>query len=191
MKYLISLAVLVTLLLIGCADKPISPIESDDQSYQMIKLPPKAGLSIENTFSVTKRIDGKKGGKITLKKSYNAPDGHKVKIHVELKIKKKSFTGHEDITMTIDDEFAAICFYPHMVFNKAVELKAKFEGIDLENLGLTGGEYDFVYIAEDGEIELVEHDRIDVDEHKGKIKFHGRKGHAKLLHFSRYCFIKR
>jgi hypothetical protein len=78
-----------------------------------------------------------------------------------------------------------------MVFNVPVELKAKFEGIDFEQLGVPGGDYDFVYLDEFGNIlELVEHDRIDVDEHKGKIKFRGRKGKAELLHFSRYGFIR-
>ena len=190
MKYLIPLALLATLLLFACGDNSISPIETDNHSYQLIKLPPKAGLSIENTFSVTKRINGKKGGSIKLKESYTAPDGHKVKIDVDLKIKKNSFTGVKEITMTVDDVYAAVSFSPHMVFNKPVELKAKFEGINLEELYLTNGDYDFVYIDENGDIELVEHDRIDVDENKGKIKFHGRKGKAKLNHFSRYAFVR-
>ncbi len=190
MKYLIPLALLATLLLFACGDNSISPIETDNHSYQLIKLPPKAGLSIENTFSVTKRINGKKGGSIKLKKRYTAPDGHKVKIDVDLKIKKNSFTGVKEITMTVDDVYAAVSFSPHMVFNKPVELKAKFEGINLEELYLTNGDYDFVYIDENGDIELVEHDRIDVDENKGKIKFHGRKGKAKLNHFSRYAFVR-
>jgi hypothetical protein len=189
-KYLIPLALLATLLLFACGDNSISPIETDNHSYQLIKLPPKAGLSIENTFSVTKRINGKKGGSIKLKESYTAPDGHKVKIDVDLKIKKNSFSGNVDITMTVDDVYAAVSFSPHMVFNKPVELKVKFEGINLEELDLTNGDYDFVYIDDEGNIEPVQHDRIDVDENKGKIKFHGRKGKAKLNHFSRYAFIR-
>jgi len=189
MKTLFSFLVLPALLLMGCADTSIAPIESDNHSYQLIKLPPKAGLSIENTFSVTKTINGEKGGTIKLKESYVAEDGHKVKIDVNLKVKKKSFPGDVDITMTVDDVYAAVSFSPHMVFNKPVELKAKFEGINLEDLALTNGDYDFVYIDENGDIELVKHDRIDVDENKGKIKFK-KKGKAKLRHFSRYAFIR-
>jgi hypothetical protein len=190
MKVTLTTLLFSALLLVGCADEPLSPLESDNHSYQLIKLPPRSGLSVETQFSATKTIDGDKGGTIKLKKSYIAEDGRRVKIDVKLKVKKHSFTGNVDITMTVDNVYAAIWFTPHMVFDKPVELKAKFEGIDLEELSLTTGYYDFVYIQNNGDIELVEHDQIDVDEKKGKIKFHGKKGKAKLNHFSRYAFIK-
>jgi hypothetical protein len=205
MRTLLYLLVLPALLLVGCTDTSIVPIESDNQSYQMIKLPPKAGLSVENNFSTTKTINGDKGGVIRIKERYKTEDGHTVKIDVKLKVKKKSFPGDVDITMTIDADYAAVWFFPHMVFDKPVELQAifeginlenldlghtRFEGINLENLGSTSGDYDFVFIDEDGNIELVEHDLIDVDEHNGKIKFHGENGKAKLTHFSRYAFIR-
>ena len=206
MKTLLSLLVLPALLLVGCTDTSIAPIESDNQSYQLIKLPPKAGLSVENIFSITKTINGDKGGQIRIKERYKTEDGHTVKIDVKLKVKKKSFPGDVDITMTIDADYASVWFFPHMVFDKPVELQAKFEGISRENLGSTSGDYDFVFIDEDNNIELVEHDLIDVDEqHKAKkvdtrgiyslyfpinIKFHGKNGKAKLTHFSRYAFIR-
>jgi len=189
MKITLTILLLSALLLLGCADEPFSPIESDNHSYQLIKLPPRSGLSVETQFSVTKTIDGDKGGTIKLKESYVAEDGHTVKIDVQLKVKKHAYSGDVDITMTVDDVYAAIWFSPHMVFDKPVELKAKFEGINLEELALESGYYDFVYIDDNGNIELVEHDQIDVDEHKGKIKFHGR-GKAKLYHFSRYGFTR-
>lgn len=186
MKYLISLSVLATLLLIGCADEPISPIESDNHSYQVIKLPPKAGLSIENIFSVTKTIIGNKGGSITLKEKYKAADGHTVKINVKLKIKKHSFEGSKTITMTVDDNIAGVMFTPHIDFTKPATLQVKFEGIDLEELQVLGGIYDFVFIADDNTIEIIDHDGVKVKENKGKIQV--KK--AYLNHFSRYAFIR-
>jgi hypothetical protein len=88
MKTLLLSFLFSTLLLIGCADKPTSSIESDNHSYQLIKLPPKAGLSVENISTVTKTIKGNVGGTIKLKKSYVAADGHNVKIDVNFKVKK-------------------------------------------------------------------------------------------------------
>ena len=196
MKTLLYLLVLPALLFVGCMDNSSDLISSDAEitqqsnSSNLIKLQPKAGFSVENTFTVRKTINGDTGGTIKLKKSYFAEDGHKVKIDVKLKVKKNSFSGNVDITMTVDYVYAAVWFSPHMVFDKPVELKAKFEGIDLGKLNLTNGNYDFVFIDDKGNIEPVQHDQIDVDEKKGKIKFHGKNGKAKLDHFSRYAFIR-
>ncbi len=103
MKALLTAAFFSALLFNGRADTSISSFESDNHSYQLIKLPPKAGLSVENTFSKTKTINGDEGGTIKLKESYVAEDGHTVKIDVKFKVKKHSFEGNVDITMTVDD----------------------------------------------------------------------------------------
>ena len=177
---------LSAVLLLGCADTSISPVESDSHSYQLIKLPPKAGLSVENTFSVTKTINGDEGGTIKIKESYVAEDGHTVKIDVKLNIKKNSFEGNVDITMTVDDDFAAVNFTPDMVFDKPTTLDVKFEGIDLKELELVTGDYDFVYIDDAGIVEEIEHDGVTVKESNGEI----RVKKAKLNHFSRYGFTR-
>ena len=109
-----SLAILSALFLIGCADTSIAHIESNNHSYQLIKLSLKAGQAIENTFSVTKTINGNEGGSIKIKKSYAALDGHIVKTDVKFKVKKYSFSGDVDITTTVDDVYAAVMFTPHM-----------------------------------------------------------------------------
>lgn len=104
MKYLIYLAILSALHLIGCLDKPISPIETDNHSYQLIKLPPKAGLSVENIFSVTKTINGDAGGSILLKKSYVAQNGRAVKTDAKFKVKKNSYEGNTAVMFTTHKE---------------------------------------------------------------------------------------
>ncbi len=195
MKYLISLALLATLLLFDCGDNSISPIETDNHSDQLSKFSTKSGLSVGKIFSISKTINGDKGGTIKLKKSYVAEDGHKVKINVKFKVKKHSFKGKVDITMMVNVVNASVMFTPHMIFNKRAELEVKFEGIDLEKLdridleklghGPTG-EYDFVFIDDDGSIETIDHDRIRADKNKGKIQV--KKAH--LYHFSRYAFIR-
>jgi hypothetical protein len=194
-KYLIPLALLATLLLFACGDNSISPIETDNHSDQLSKIQTKSELSVGKIFSISKIINGDKGGKIKLKKTYVTEDGHKVKIDVKFKVKKHSFKGKETIKMTVDVVNASIMFTPHMDFDKRAELEVKFEGIDLEKLvkieqEKSGhgafGEYDFVFIDDDGSIETIKHARVKVNERKGKI--HVKKAH--LYHFSRYAFIR-
>ncbi|GMR25760.1 MAG: hypothetical protein BMS9Abin39_1087 [Ignavibacteria bacterium] len=183
---LFSFLLTTILLLAGCADTSISPIESDSQSYQLIKLPPKSGLSVENIFSQTKLINGKIGGLIKIQERYVAANGNTVKIDAKLKVPNNAFVGNVNITITIDDEYAAVSFSPEMVFDKPLRLDLKFTGIDLEELNLTSGNYDFVYIDDDGNTEMIQYDGIEVDELKGEI----RVQKAYLNHFSRYCFTR-
>jgi len=106
------LAILSALLLIVCANTSIVPIESDNHSYQLIKLSPIAGQSVENTFSVTKTINRDDDGSIKLKKSYVVLDGHIVKTDVKFKIKKCFFSGDADITTTVDRFTPPLCSLP-------------------------------------------------------------------------------
>lgn len=185
------LTILVTAaLLVGCTDSPLSPPDSpqgqDNHSYKLIKLPPKSGFSVETTFSVSELIDGEKGGDIKIKEEYIAADGHKVKIEGKLHIKKDAFVGTQLITFKIDDEFAAAEFSPGMTFDVPLELDLKFEGMDLSALALEEGDYDFVYIGDDGHIETIQNNGLHVKEDKGKIWVNK----AELNHFSRYAFSR-
>ncbi len=185
MKIIFTTLLLFTLFLLGCADTPISPITNDNHSYQFIKLPKKSGMSVETIFSVTKTINGDSGGNIYLSESYVAEDGHTVSLYVNLKVKRNSYDGDATITLTVDDEFAAVSFTPVMVFDKPLILDLTFEGIDLEGLDLTTGNYDFVFIDDDGTTGVVAYNALHVNENQGKIWVIK----AKLDHFSRYGFI--
>jgi hypothetical protein len=185
MKLTLTILLLLAIFLLGCADTPVSTVKNDDHSYQLIKLPKKSGMSVENIFSKTKRIDGKRGGEIRLDESYIAADGHTVEIHAKLKVKRNSYHGHVDITLTIDDDIAAASFTPTMVFDKPLELSLTFEGLDLEGLGLTTGDYDFVFIDEYGNVEIIGYNAIHVNENQGKLWV----TNALIPHFSRYGFV--
>jgi len=186
MKSLTFLAFLAALLIVGCTDTSIAPIKSDNQPVHLIKLPPKAGLSVENYYSVSKTINGEDGGTLKITESYVALDGHIVNIDVKCKIKKNSFSGEENITMTVGDDIAGVEFFPHMIFSKAAELDVTFEGIDLNVLDSRYGNYDFVYIPDAGPVELVDYNTMQVEESLGKIFV--KK--AQLNHFSRYAFAR-
>lgn len=188
MGKLLTLTIFSFLLLFGCNEESdvSSPIQESNPPYQLIKLPPKAGLNVETTFSITETIDGADGGDLKIKESYIAANGEKVKINAKLKIKKNSFNGIVDITMTVDDEFAAVSFTPAMVFSIPAELNLKFEGIDLAKLNPITGDYEFVYISDSWDIEQVTYNVMHVDESKGKIWVNK----ADINHFSRYGWIR-
>jgi len=186
MKTFCSSLLLLALFSFGCADTAVSPPEPESKPYELIKLPPKSGFSVETSYSQTATIDGAVGGEIEISESYIAADGHTVGIYAKLTVPASSFTGVVPFTMTIDDEYAAAWFTPHIVFDTPVELQMSFTGIDLEELMLVSGKYDLVYINDDGTIELVGHDEVHVIESQGEI----RVQKAYLPHFSRYGFTR-
>ena len=186
MKIILTTLLLFAFFFLGCADTPISPVKNDDHAYQFIKLPKKSGMSVETIFSVIETINGEVGGTIWLNESYVAADGHTVYIDIKLKVKRDSFDGNVDFTITADDEFAAADFSPAMVFNKPLELDLKFEGLNLDSLNLTTGDYDFAFIDNDGNIEIMAYNAIHINESQGKIWV----TKADLPHFSRYGFVQ-
>ena len=187
MRTTLTTLLLFALILLGCADTPVSPVVKNDHSYQLIKLPKKSDLSVETIFSVTEEINGETGGIVWLNESYIAEDGHTVYIDVKLNVKHESFPGVVNFTITVDDEYASVLFSPEMVFNKPVELDLKFEGLDLDSLNLTTGDYNFAFIDDNGNIEIIAFNAIHVNENQGKIWV----TKADIPHFSRYTFLAR
>ena len=186
MKTLLFSLLISALLILGCNEKTNVPTEPKSNSYTLIKLPPKSGLSVETIFSETKLINGNVGGDIELKRTYFTSNGGEVKIDCKLDIPQGCFSGEALITFTIDDQYAAASFSPHMVFNNPVKLQIKFDGLDPEELELVSGEYDFLYFDDNGNTETVEHDGVFVDESGGQITL----GQAYLNHFSRYGWVR-
>lgn len=181
---------LSALLLLGCNETPIQPEEpvvqsaESGESYELIQMPTKpAGTP---TFSATETIDGSKGGQININEHFVTEDGDTVTIIVKLKVEKECFSGNVDITMTVDDVYTAVMFTPEMVFNKPVELDVKYKGLNPDQLILTSGNYEFLYIDNNGNTETVPSNGVVVKQEIGQISV--KK--AKLSHFSRYAFIR-
>ena len=106
MKTTLFFFLLFVLFLFGCNEAPVQPTEDDtleDQSYdyELIQIPPR--IDGGPSFSETETIDGSKGGLINIHEHYITVDGDTVKVDAKLKIKKDSFSGNVDITMTVDD----------------------------------------------------------------------------------------
>lgn len=188
MKIALFSFLLSALLLLGCNESPIQPEEPEileDQSYEIIQIPPRATGG--PSFSATETIDGSKGGYIKIKESYITVDGDTVKIDVKLKLEEDCFSGNVEITVTVDDVYTAVKLTPPMVFNKPVELDIKYRGLDPDQLNLTSGNYEFLYIDDNGNTETVpSDDGVKVNEERGEISVE----EAKLNHFSRYAFTR-
>ena len=181
---------LLVFLLPGCnetpiqPEEPVEPLEPAEPTYELIQIPPRAGGG--PGFSATETIDGSNGGYIKIKESYITIDGDTVEIDVKLKIGKDCFSGIVDITMTVDDVYTAVKFTPEMVFNKPIDLDVKYRGLDPDQLILTSGNYDFLYIDDNGDTEIIPTNGVVVNAELGEIFV--KK--AKLSHFSRYVFIR-
>ena len=105
---------------------------------------------------------------------------------MKLKIKKDCFSGDTVITMTVDDVYTAVKFTPEMTFDKPVELDVKYKGLDPNQLNISSGNYEFLYIYDNGNTETVPSYGVTVNAEFGEISV--KK--AKLSHFSRYVFIR-
>ena len=196
MKYF-SAILLVTLVFLtpGCddnSDLSINNSESDLHSsfskvteYELIPLPNRSPLWMDSVFTMSKVIDGTVGGRMIMDKYYISESGDSVIIKGDLRIPAGAFQGTETITMTVDDEHAAIHFYPEMVFDDTLKLFQSFEGLNLENYPT--GTFDFVFIADDGSIELLKKNGVQVVVPQGIV----RVQNAMLVHFSRYGWIRK
>ena len=154
-------------------------------SYQLIPLPEKSQLWLDSVFTMSKEIDGSVGGRMIMEKYYIAEDGDSIIIKADLRIPAGAFQGTEVITMTVDDENAYIHFFPSMIFNNTLRLFQSFEGLHLENYQT--GTIDFVFIRDDGSVELIKKNGLQVVVPQGIV----RVQNAKLLHFSRYGWIRK
>jgi hypothetical protein len=185
--YTLSLALI--LLSFGCdqgTDITFSVSSSDQQEINWITLPSPEGLSSETSlsFTVSKIIDGKKGGEIRLEGKYDSPFG-KIEIDAILEFPKKSFQGSKEITMTCFPEEGTVMFEPSMEFDKKLKFTLEYKGIDLT--AVNEDDVMFSYIDVDGTLVETKNSDIDIDFHRKKIKV----SKAKLTHFSRYGFVNR
>jgi len=198
MKYLLS-AIFVIFFMISCQDSsniidpatstaPLSFNNDGLSQYELIPLPPKSPEWEDSVFTVSKEINGNAGGVIQMFKYYITSSGSPCFIYIDLRIPKNAFTGTKNITMTLDDEFTAIHFYPEMNFNKTLLLTQYFQCIDLiPILSNWARRIDFVYINDDGEIEIIQKNGIGINNLLGLVKVIN----ARLHHFSRYGWIRK
>jgi hypothetical protein len=83
-------------------------------------------------------------------------------------------------------ENVTIQFFPHMNFQDTVKLDYTITGLDLQAMDFTHGHHDFAFFCTDGNIEIIEATTSHANLPQNTISVHN----AKLLHFSRYGWIR-
>lgn len=138
----------------------------------------------EDYYTASKVIDGKKGGKITLKVSMDPSTGQKSE--VKLDIPRGAFEGEQEISFYITPNEPCIVFSPHgLEFKKELQLDLKLENFWFDKKD--NKDLNFVYADDLGNIlEQVEYDKLKLDHNKNFVQVKG----AKIPHFSRYVFMR-
>jgi len=196
MKTVLWGVLIILIFILGCEDTSniVDPIDTSVSvnynkitiyDYELIPLPPKSALWSDSIFTISEVIDGDVGGRMIMEKYYIASNGDSITIFADLRIPAGAFTGTETISITVDDEYAAIQFLPSMVFAKKLRLFQSFRGLDLSNY--SNATLDFVFIDDEGNVELIKKNGIQVNLPQGFV----RVQNAKILHFSRYGWIRK
>jgi hypothetical protein len=178
MKKLFLLFVLVGITFLSC---------SENQDFNIVSSNSDTDHSFSGQLYAAKLINGEIGDELTLNETYIDSSGREIHIYARLRVLENSFPGNENITMIPNIEDLSIQLSPEMTFNREVRLDLIFTGIDLEKFGYTAtGTYDFAFFADNGDIELIESDKSQVNIPQKKISVQN----AKLNHFSRYGWIR-
>jgi len=200
MKRTLLTLLLAVIFITGCetpSDLLIDPVNTSENSineiiieggiytYKFMPLPPKSPLWQDSVLTMSQAIDGETGGQLIMEKYYISLDGDSIQIWADLRVPPGAFQGTKTITITVDDEFAALHFYPKMAFQDTLKLTRGFKGLDLTNC--TNGNVDFIFIDDDGTIEIIKKNGLQVIKPQGIVRVYN----AKLLHFSRYGWVRK
>ncbi len=174
MKTILTTLMLSAFLLVGCAEDSSFLTSSETQIRQqsnspnLIQLPGKEGISVENQFSVTEYIDVEHGGELIIDESYNGGPHGEVKVIAKFKIYENTVPEPLMVTMTIDNETGAIGFSPSTIFNRSADLYVKFEGLDLSNVDPDNVQ--FIDQTPDNNVYPVQYESLVVDISSGIIE---------------------
>ena len=184
MKKYISIIVLLSLFVIGCSEQTSinSPVNTNTGEPNWIALPQAEGMQVNTDWTVSKIIDGAKGGYLSNSISYTGFWGT-VTISGTITFSKLAFTGKNTITMTNNNISAVAEFGPSMVFYKNAIFNFNVSGMDFSWLDLSNVK--FAYIAADGSVQYAVNDGITYDKRTKTLSVIN----AQIPHFSRYGFI--
>jgi len=156
-----------------------------DKDYAPITLPQRSTQFRDSIYSISKEIDGISGGSINYHNYFISIDGDSVVFDFNLFIPPFSFQGTNIITVTFDSIYANFQFDPHITFQRSVFLTQSFNGLTLDSL--QSGTTDFVFINENGLIEILKKNGVQVIVPQGTV----RVLYAQLNHFSRYGWVRK
>ncbi|MBZ0178238.1 MAG: hypothetical protein K8F36_03020 [Melioribacteraceae bacterium] len=184
----ITVILFLILFIASCSteNNPIAPVENQ-LTKEAVKLPPKnSKLSVETEFYESKIIDGNAGGSINFSFDYVASSGQTVQVYGNLTIPAGAFNTTENIELFIDNEIAAIDFFPSpLSFNTPLLLNLTFKGLVLQE----GDDsvLDFYYTYDNQtQFELIAKNARIVNLSNGKLQV----VQAQLPHFSRFGWFR-
>jgi hypothetical protein len=188
MKKYISIIVLLSLFVIGCSEQtsinaPANNVNTTEPNW--IALPQAEGIQVNTEWTSSKKINGAQGGFFSNYVSYPGGILGSVTIYAKIEFYQGAYAGNQTITMTLSDQNTSAKFSPSMDFNRTVLLNTTYSGLDLT--GVDPATVKFVYIADDGSIEVASCASIIVDVAQGKLQV----VNAKIPHFSRYGFVNK
>ena len=186
MKKYISIIVLVSLFVIGCSEQtsinsPVNDLNINEPSW--ISLPSSNGMKVNSEWVVSKKINGKHGGSLSNKISYNGGISGTVDIEARIDFDQEAYQGNAKIIMALNDFNTSTRFSPSLHFNRTVLFNATYKGLDLTGLDPTT--IRFAFLANNGGIVMASCDSIIVNISQGKLQV----VNAVIPHFSRYGFV--
>jgi hypothetical protein len=182
MKNFLVIPILAALIFSGCSKEStvVGPPQQNQVKNEWIKLNNSSSLSVENTYTASKTIDGSKGGTISLSKAFNN-NGNWAIVTASLTIPKNAFSGSKLISYTVDTDCAGIVFSPAgLNFKKNLSLDLVFTGVDIsaydpKTLG-------FCYLDDNGYVVPSRWVYANANIAQGLLVVTG----AQITHFSRY-----
>jgi len=183
MRKILVILVLAGVVFSGCTDVKVNNTSQPEPgTYSLVPIPARAGLSDEIKYSTTSTINGAAGGKMTLTKTYLGVTGRQVTLNVVMTFPAGAFSGLKTITITADDQYAALTCTPSMVFAKTVLLDFSYKNLDIKNVYLPNNKNGFYYIADSGYLEPIASTSFLIDKNLGNLSVTA----AQLKHFSRF-----
>jgi hypothetical protein len=183
MKKILTLLALAGLIFQGCSDIKLNNVTPPVKgTFSLIPIPGRTGLSSETAFSTTSTIDGSVGGTMTMDQSYMGDNGKLVTLSLTMTIPPGAFSGVQTITLTADDQYAALICSPAMVFDQSLSLDFSYTGLTLNSKNLVNGKQGFYFVSDSGYLEIIDNKGMTIDKKKGTVVV----STAKINHFSRY-----
>ncbi len=183
MKKILVLMLFAGIVFTGCTDVKINNVSPPTKgTYSLIPIPEKTGLYSEADFTTTSTIDGATGGTMTMNQSYWGNNGHLVTISLSMIIPPGAFSGVKTITLTADDQYAALICTPAMVFDLNLTLNFSYTGLSLNRQSISHYRQGFYFMPNSGVPDEVNNSGVEINRLLGKVKVID----AKISHFSRY-----
>ena len=170
----------------GCSDSLVTEPQNVSVEQTGESSLSKTNGSIPYELSVTKTINGEKGGIVVLAGIYKNKDEQIITTIATLTIPRGAFEGKREISITTDKSDPVLNFSPEQDFKIPLKLNLTFIGFDLKALGLNETNTRFNWIKDDGKTESVLNDGINVEVTRGSLTVKG----ALLEHFSRFGFTR-